>query len=236
MKKILVFALALMLAIPALAFADGDSAEIAAQGTVVVTAAPDMVTVTANASVSGRSVADAQEGMNAIVQSATQKLLDLGVEEKDIVTTSYTYNPTYDYKYDYNSETPTVNGYQADHTLSITCKDVDMLDSVIGVVTDCGMSEIYNVEYDVSNRSELYRQALKAAIEEAAAKAEGMAEAAGMTIDHLESVTENTGFDECPVSTYDGAVSMKAEAAGTGIRSGSVSVTASVTAVYEARK
>ena len=197
-----------------------------------VTAAPDMVTVTANASVSGRSVADAQEGMNAIVQSATQKLLDLGVEEKDIVTTSYTYYPTYDY----NSETPTVNGYQADHTLSITCKDVDMLDSVIGVVTDCGMSEIYKVEYDVSNRSELYRQALKAAIEEAAAKAEGMAEAVGMTIDHLESVTENTGFDECTVSTYDGAVSMKAEAAGTGIRSGSVSVTASVTAVYEVRK
>lgn len=232
MKKILVFALALMLAIPALAFADRDSAEIAAQGTVVVTAAPDMVTVTANASVSGRSVADAQEGMNAIVQSATQKLLDLGVEEKDIVTTSYTYYPTYDY----NNETPTVNGYQANHTLSITCKDVDMLDSVIGVVTDCGMSEIYKVEYDVSNRSELYRQALKAAIEEAAAKAEGMAEAAGMTIDHLESVTENTGFDEYTVSTYDGAVSMKAEAAGTGIRSGSVSVTASVTAVYEARK
>lgn len=235
MKKILVFALALMLAIPALAFADGDSAEIAAQGTVVVTAAPDMVTVTANASVSGRSVADAQEGMNAIVQSATQKLLDLGVEEKDIVTTSYTYYPTYA-TYDYNSETPTVNGYQANHTLSITCKDVDMLDSVIGVVTDCGMSEIYNVEYDVSNRSELYRQALKAAIEKAAAKAEGMAEAAGMKIDHLESVTENTGFDEHTVSTYDGAVSMKAEAAGTGIRSGSVSVTASVTAVYEVRK
>lgn len=234
MKKILVFALALMLAIPALAFADGNDADITAQGTVVVTAAPDMVTVTANASVSGRSVADAQEGMNAIVQSATQKLLDLGVEEKDIVTTSYTYYPTYDYNY--NSETPTVNGYQANHTLSITCKDVDMLDSVIGVVTDCGMSEINNVEYDVSNRSELYRQALKAAIEEAAAKAEGMAEAAGMTIDHLESVTENTGFDEYTVSTYDGAASMKAEAAGTGIRSGSVSVTASVTAVYEARK
>ena len=43
MKKILVFALALMLAIPALAFADGNDADITAQGTVVVTAAPDMV-------------------------------------------------------------------------------------------------------------------------------------------------------------------------------------------------
>ena len=232
MKKMLAFALALMLAIPALAFADGSSADITAQGTAVVKADADMVTVTANASVSGQSVADAQEGMNRIIESVTQKLLELGVQPEDLVTISYTYYPTYDYNY----ENATVNGYQADHTLAITCRDVDMLDSVIGVVTDCGMSEIYKVEYDVSNRSELYRQALKAAIEEAAAKAEGMAEAAGMTIDHLESVTENTGFDEYTVSTYDGAVSMKAEAAGTGIRSGSVSVTASVTAVYEARK
>ena len=39
MKKILVFALALMLAVPALAFADGNDADITAQGTVVVTAA-----------------------------------------------------------------------------------------------------------------------------------------------------------------------------------------------------
>lgn len=131
-----------------------------------VTADADMVTVTANASVSGKSVADAQEGMNRIIESVTQKLLELGVQPEDLVTTSYTYYPTYDY----NGETPTVNGYQANHTLSITCRDVDMLDSVISVVTDCGMSEIYNVEYDVSTRSELYRQALGLAIEAAAEK------------------------------------------------------------------
>ena len=231
MKKILVFALALMLAIPALAFADGNDADITAQGTVVVTAAPDMVTVTANASVSGRSVADAQEGMNAIVQSATQKLLDLGVEEKDIVTTSYTYYPTYDY----NSETPTVNGYQADHTLSITCKDVDMLDSVVGVLVDCGMSEIYGIEYDVSTRSELYQQALKLAIETAAKKADVMAKAAGQTIDHLESIAENGSYNEYMINMNDSAARAQAEDSGTGIRSGSISVKASVTAVYETK-
>ncbi len=143
--------------------------QIVVQGTAVVTAAPDMVTVTANASVSGRTVADAQEGMNEIVQSAHPKAAGSGRgrdrhrddELRSIITT-----------YDYNSESPIVNGYQANHTLSITCKDVDMLDSVIGVVMDCGMSEIYSVEYDVSTRSELYQQALKAAIEEAAAKAD----------------------------------------------------------------
>ena len=232
MKKILAFALALMLAIPALAFADGNDADITAQGTAVVTADADMVTVTANASVSGKSVADAQEGMNRIIESVTQKLLELGVQPEDLVTTRYTYYPTYDYNY----ENATVNGYQADHTLSITCRDVDMLDSVISVVTDCGMSEIYNVEYDVSTRSELYRQALVLAIEAAAKKADVMAQAAGLTIDHLESVTENSGYNEYTVNTYDGAVSMKAETSGTGIRSGGISVTANVTAVYEAKK
>lgn len=231
MKKILAFALALMLAIPALAFADGNSAEITAQGTAVVTTDPDMVTVTANASVTGRSVSEAQEGMNAIIESTTQKLLELGVETDDIVTTSYTYYPTYDY----SGDTPTVNGYQANHTLSITCKDVDMLDSVVGVVTDCGMSEIYNVEYDVSTRSELYQQALKLAIETAAKKAGVMAETAGMKIDRLESITENSGYNEYTVNAYDGMASMKAEASGAGIRSGSISVTANVTAVYEAK-
>ena len=232
MKKIFAIALALMLAIPALAFADGNDVQIVVQGAAEVTAAPDMVKVTANAGISGKTIAEAQAETNKIIDAVIRKLLELGVADDDIVTTSYAYYTTYDY----SGESPVMNGYQANHTLHITCRDVDMLDSVIGVVTDCGMSEIYNVEYDVSNRSELYRQALKAAIEEAAAKAEGMAEAAGMTIDHLESVTENTGFDEYTVSTHDGAVSMKAEAAGTGIRSGSVSVTASVTAVYEVRK
>ena len=231
MKKILVFALALMLAIPALAFADGNDADITAQGTVVVTAAPDMVTVTANASVSGRSVADAQEGMNAIVQSATQKLLDLGVEENDIVTTNYTYYPTYDY----SGESPVMNGYQANHTLGITCRDVDMLDSVVGVLVDGGMSEIYGIEYDVSTRSELYQQALKLAIETAAKKADVMAKAAGQTIDHLESITENGSYNEYTINMYDSAARTQAEDSGTGIRSGSISVKASVTAVYETK-
>ena len=233
MKKWLAFALALMLAIPAMAFADGRDADITAQGTATVTAEPDMVTVTANASVSAKTVGEAQEAMNKIIASVTDKLIQLGVAQDDIVTSNYSYYPTYNY----DADTPTVSGYQANHTLSITCRDVDMLDSVVGVVTDSGMSEIYNVSYDVSNRSELYKQALALAIDAAAKKADVMAGAAGMTVSGLESISENGGYDAgyAVNSVADsGAVSMRAESAETGIRSGSISVTASVTAVYEA--
>ena len=233
MKKWLAFALALMLAIPAMAFADGRDADITAQGTATVTAEPDMVTVTANASVSAKTVGEAQEAMNKIIASVTDKLIQLGVAQDDIVTSNYSYYPTYNY----DADTPTVSGYQANHTLSITCRDVDMLDSVVGVVTDSGMSDIYSVSYDVANRSDLYKQALELAIDAAAKKADVMASAAGMRITGLESITENNSYDTSygiNSMSDGGAVSTRAESVETGIRSGSISVTASVTAVYEA--
>lgn len=233
MKKFLAFALALMLAIPAMAFADGRDADITALGTATVTADPDQVTVIANASVTAKTVGETQEAMNKIIASVTDKLTQLGVQQNDIVTSSYSYYPVYNY----DTDTPTIKGYQANHTLCITCNDIEMLDSVVGVVTDSGMSDIYSVTYDVSNRSDLYKQALELAIDAAAKKADVMASAVGMKIMGLESITENNTYD----TSYDinsmsdgGAVSARAESAETGIRSGSISVTASVTAVYEA--
>ena len=169
--------------------------------------------------------------MNKIIDAVTRKLLELGVADDDIVTTSYAYYTTYDY----SGESPVMNGYQANHTLGITCRDVDMLDSVVGVLVDGGMSEIYGIEYDVSTRSELYQQALKLAIETAAKKADVMAKAAGQTIDHLESITENGSYNEYTINMYDSAARAQAEDSGTGIRSGSISVKASVTAVYETK-
>lgn len=232
MKKTLVLALALlMLLVSSVALAEAD---ITARGSATVTAQPDMVSITASASVNAATVAQAQEQMNKIIGSVTDKLLELGVLEDDIVTQNYGYYPTYNYE----GDTPKVTGYQANHALRITCRDIEMLDSVIGVATDNGMSEIYNVSYDVSSGAELlYHQALEQAIAAARGKAEAMAAAAGLKLVELESLTEN--------STYYGvtesagvARAMDAAAAasgGSGIRSGVVSISADVTAVYEAR-
>lgn len=233
MKKWVALALAaLMLMTAGLALADDDT-EITVQGTAVVTGTPDMVTVTANASADAASVVDAQDGISRIVESATAKLLDLGVQEQDIVTSSFSCYPVYNY----DAETRRLTGYQANHTLQITCRDVEMLDSVIGVITDCGLSEIYDVSYDISTRSELYRQALALAAQAAEEKAVRMAEAAGLQIRSLSSLAENTGYDT-GYAVNAAADMAKAESAmgATGIRAGGVSVSARVTAVYEATR
>ena len=205
---------------------------ITVQGTAQVMADPDEVTVTANTSVTAGTVGSAQEEMNRIVEAATTKLLELGVQDDDIVTSDYSYYPRYNY------ENNTLTGYEANHTLAITCRDVDMLDSVIGALSDSGFSQIYSVTYDVSTRSELYQQALELAIQHAEQKAVRMAATGGVTLTNLRSITENGGYTEgyAVTGTADMGV-MKSEAASaTGIRSGSVSVSASVTVVYDAAK
>lgn len=205
--------------------------QITVQGTAQIMADPDEVTVTANASMTAGSVSEAQTEMNKIVADATAKLLELGVQEDDIVTENYSYYPKYNY------ETNTVIGYEANHTLAITCRDVEMLDGVIGALTDSGFAQIYNVSYDVSTRSELYQQALELAIERAEQKAARMAAASGMTLERVTSITENGGYNEnYVVNGMADMAMMKSEGAGaTGIRSGSVTVSASVTAVYEGK-
>ena len=204
-------------------------ATITVQGTAQITAYPDEVSVTANASVVAGTVDAAQESMNGIVALATQKLLELGVLEEDVVTTDYSYYPRQNY------DTNTITGYEANHTLSITCRDVEMLDGVIGALTDSGFTNIYSVQYDISTRSELYQQALDLAIRRAEQKALRMAQTGGMVITGIRAITENGGYNEgYAVNTAkDGAV-LRAESAATGIRSGSVGVSASVTVVYEA--
>ena len=216
-------------ATPAPVQAVKNAATITVQGTAQVMAEPDEVSVTANASVSAATVGSAQEAMNAIVAAATEKLLALGVLDADVITTDYGYHPRYNY------DTNSVIGYEANHTLSITCRDVEMLDSVIGALTDSGFSNIYSVRYDISTRSELYQQALELAIQRAEQKALRMAQTSGLMITGIRAIDENGGYNEgYAVNAKADGVMLRAESAATGIRSGSVGVSAGVTVTYEA--
>ena len=235
MKKMMAAALALMLLLSmnvcALAQNIPAASRITVQGTAQVSADPDLVTVTANASVTADSVSAAQGEMNVIVANATQNLMELGVLGEDIVTDSYSYYPRYNY------ETNTLTGYEASHTLEITCRDIEMLDAVIGAVTDSGFSQIYGVNYDVSNRSELYKQALDLAIRRAEEKAVRMAQTAGLTITSIESLSENGGYNEgYAVNAMADMAMMKSAVGSAGIRAGTIEIRAGVTAVYEMYK
>ena len=217
---------AMLLAIPA-AQADGLT-RITVQGNGSVSAQPDMVTIHVNASALEEGMLSAQHVISETVAKATQALLALGVAESDIITTSYGYYP----RYSYEQDPPKITGYQASHALEITCRDITRLDAVITALTDSGIAEINDVSYGVADKRGLYKQALELAVRAAEEKAAALAAASGVTLTGLESLTENQGYD----ARYAMVTSAKGEnAIDTGIRSGSISVNASVTAVYNAQ-
>ena len=233
MKRICTMLLALLLACSCVcAQAESISAkaaQITVMGSGEVSALPDVVSVTVSASMTAPGMMEAQEMVSVVVSETTRRLMELGVLGTDIVTVNYGYNPVYDY----SKEVRELTGYQASHTMEITCRDVMMLDSVIRAATDSGMTDVYNVTYDVADRGALYAAALELAVRAAEEKAMMMAAASGKTLTGLTSMTENQSYDAR--YAYKGVAMAQDNALSTGIRSGSVSVTASVTAVYDAQ-
>ena len=236
MKKWMAALLAVLMltGVAALAAADND-VQITATGSAQVTAVPDMFCVTANASARAETVGKAQEQIGAIVEQMKQALQAVGVAEDQIVTTGYGYYPAYDYSsYDENGVNKII-GYQANHTMRITCADPSLLDSVVTAITDAGITEIYDVQFDTSARKELYQRALELAVSDAQDKAARLASAGGVIITGVEELIENESYT-CDPALLSAARAEKADGVSTGIQSGTVTVCASVTAVYDAKK
>ena len=230
MKKIAIGLLcALLVCLAPLALADGTS--ITAQGTAEISAMPDMFTIVSNVSKTEETVAEAQESVGTVISSVKAALTALGLEEKDIVTQSFSYYPQYEYIDNESRQT----GYCVSHTLSVTCRDMAQLDSVLAALAACGMTDTWSVSFDVSTRSELYRQALALAMDAAGVKAEAMADASGLTVKRVESIEESSfGGVARYANAEDAVMSTASLGAGSGISSGDISVSASVTVVYEA--
>ena len=224
MVAVLLFAL---LAVPAAQASDLQT-QITVQGNGSVSAQPDMVTVHVNATALEESMLSAQQAIGETVAKATQALFLLGIAETDIVTTSYGYYP----RYSYEQDPPKLVGYQANHALEITCRDIALLDAVITALTDSGIAEINDVSYGVTDKSGLYKQALELAVRAAEEKAAALAAASGVTLTGLHSLSENQSYDARYALVGN---AMGKDALDTGIRSGSISVSASVTAVYNAQ-
>ncbi|MBP3657123.1 MAG: SIMPL domain-containing protein [Clostridia bacterium] len=217
----------LLLGIPC-AMAQNSPAKITVQGNGSVNAEPDVVVVRMSASSFAENMLDAQTAISGVVAAANEGFAALGIAPEDVVTVSYGYYP----RYSYDTEPAELVGYQATHELQVTCRDISLLDSVITAATDSGIAEIGDVSFDVSDKRELYRQALELAIGNAGDKAAAMAAASGLTVVSLDSLTENQGYD----ARYAVMTAAKeADTVNTGIRSGSMSVSASVTAVYIAQ-
>ncbi len=162
---------------------------ISVNGTGAAHGTPDVAT--AQIGVQSRDVdpAKAVDENNRKMAAILAALTGLGVEEKDVQTTNFSvsYQQDYDPLTGQPKETYT---YIVDNTVSVIIRDLTKVGAVLGKTVDAGANSIYGVTFSVSDTAKLEAEARDRAMADAKARAEQLAQAAGVKLGEPMSINE----------------------------------------------
>lgn len=131
--------------------------------------------------------------------------------------------------YPYTSEDGSVQGYVASNSVSAV-SDVEDAPALIDAAAAAGANQVSGPGMSSSNAEALYRQALAKSVDEARAKADVLAKAAGRSLGAITSIVESGA--QAPVPMYDRA---EAAASSTPIVPGEQEISATVSVTFSLR-
>lgn len=198
------------------------------------TAIPDIAKISAGIQSSGQSLTQAQNDVNSKSQSLVTALKKLGIDEKDIKTTSYNIYP----QQDYQANPPTINGYQVSINYEITVRKIDQVNGVLTTVTGAGANLVGGVNFDLSDTAK--QKAMDAArmdaVSQAKANAESLAKASGVTLGRIINVSENQNSVPRPIFMSDKSAGLGgAPVAAPNVQPGTTEIDLTVSLSYEIR-
>lgn len=164
---------------------------------------PDIAKVSVGVEESGTSLKSVQDSVNKKSKTLTDSLKKLGIDEKDIKTSSYNLYP----QFDYQAPTQKITGYQVSITYEVTIRNFDKVNDALVAVTNAGANIIGNVAFEVNDKTkkEKLQEAREMAVSEAKEKAQGLAKAAGVTLGKAINISESQVGEPRPVALMEKA-------------------------------
>ncbi len=158
---------------------------VAGSGKVVVV--PDLATVRLGVVIERNTAKAAREAAAAAMTKVVAAIKTLGIDEKDIATANVSLSPVYNYP---NNQAPKIRGYQLQNTVSVTVRDLDKLSDVLDNGVQAGATSVEGVSFDVADRAASEAKAREAAVTDAKAKADTLANGLGVRIQGVANVSE----------------------------------------------
>ncbi|KAF0110533.1 MAG: hypothetical protein FD147_1589 [Chloroflexi bacterium] len=189
---------------------------------------PDVAYVYVGVRVDANEVSTALSDNNIQAQAVAQAVKDLGVEAKDIQTTSFNVYPMQDYGPDGQISR---KYYVVENTVYITVRDLAKLGQMLDAVVRSGANSINGITFDVQDKDAAYAQARDMAIKNAVAEAESIAAASGVKLGVLQSVNVYSGGG--PIPFYEGKGGAMAAPVNVPISAGQLVITVNANLVYE---
>lgn len=207
---------------------------ITVSGTGTISVDPDVAYVHFGV-VTKAASAKAAQAENAKAFAAIEKVLkdEFGIPAEDVKTSGFSVHP--EYQWVESRKKSEIVGYTASHSVTVTYRDMEGLGRLLDAVSQAGANQINGIRFG-TEKSEMYElQALEKAMENARAKAEALAKAAGAPIKRVLHVSESGSLGGVPpvVPYAKAAVEMAASDAGTSVQPGQLEYTVKVSVVYE---
>ena len=156
-----------------------ESDGIHVSGSSTVQALPDIATMQVGVQTFAAKAEEAVAENNGKVEATIASLLEKEIAEADIQTASFNISPQREYK---ANRPPVVIGFNVSNMLSVKIRDLDRVGEILQATIDMGANNVYGLTFSIEDPTSLKQQARKLAIEDAQARAEVMATAAGVTV------------------------------------------------------
>jgi uncharacterized protein len=197
-------------------------------GTGKATATPDFATARGGVSFTGQTVALVQDQINTTSNKMSTALKQVGIDPKDIQTSNYNINPTYDY----TKGSQRITGYSANTTFTVKVRDINKVGQAIDAMTSAGATNVSNLGFEVTDKTAALNEARKQAVNDAKKKAADAASIAGFQLGKIVNYSESFGDYPRPVYALDMAGGGNASQK-TSVEPGTNDINLTVTLSYE---
>jgi uncharacterized protein len=194
----------------------------------------DKVTVSLGVESADKTAQNALSSNSKLMNNIINALKGSGVQENETSTSSFTINPNYNYS-EYGSKGDLI-GFTVTNSIHITSSNIDSISQWIDTAVKNGANIVNEIYFSVSpnKMDKINNGLLKEAVGNAKSKADLVAEAAGLKIAGIKSITiGESGLPPVPgpIPVYSKSVAFD-ETSSTPILAGEQEISATVSIVY----
>ena len=165
---------------------------ISVSGFGEATGVPDMATVQLGVEVEADTISAAIEQSNQTVERVRQAVLGRGIAATDLQSTNFNVWPEDQYD-PLTGQTTGIRTYHVDSTLQVKVRDIGQISQIIQTGLDAGATNIWGLTYGIDDSAALEAEARTKALEDAADRAQQLANALGVSLGDPIAVSELVG-------------------------------------------
>jgi len=208
---------------------------ISVSGDGKVNAVPDIAILSLGIEAEKSTVAAAQKEAAIAMDKVMKALKDSGIAEKDIQTQRFSIYPVRRWNEKENRDE--ITGYRVTNMVTAKIRQIDKTGDIIDKVASAGgdLTRVQDIGFTIDDPAPYYKEAREKAVQDAAEKAEQLAELSKVKLGRPLYVSESGAYTPSPLRKNMYAMEAAGAAPATPISVGEMEIQLTVNIVYDIR-